>query len=115
MTITKERIEALAKYMGENVERAEMLMDLSAEEACAKINADGYDFTAEELADFAHILAAEAKEGELSEEDLFDVAGGSISAFWAGVAWDIIKDQAPHAWNKGKEWGRKIVRWWRNR
>ena len=110
MTITKEKIEALVKYMGENEERAEMLMELSAEEACEKINADGYEFTAEELAGFAQVWieATETKKGELEEAELDSVAGG-----WdhVHVAVAIICNQAPHAWNKGQEWGRAIGNW----
>ena len=109
MTITKEKIEALAKYMGENEERAEMLMALSAEEACAKINADGYDFTTEELAEFAQgfAKALNVKEGEMSEEDLFDVAGGGNLR----DAYEIFKEHCYWAQKKGAEWGRKIGRW----
>lgn len=114
MTITKEKIEALAKYMGENEERAEMLMALSASEACAKINADGYDFTAEELAEFAQgiVKSAVVKEGELGESDLDEVAGGLPVGT---IALALICNQAEHAWNKGQEWAGKIVKWWRSR
>ena len=88
MTITIERAESLAKYLYENPEKAETLMTMSAEEACAKINAEGYDFSADELADFAEVLnkTTAAKQGELNAEDLDDVNGGIlVSTIVAGV------------------------------
>ena len=108
--IAKEKIEALAKYMGENEERAEMLMALSAEEACEKINADGFDFTTEELAEFAQGIVEATKMGksELGAEDLDSVAGG---VGVGTIALALICNQAQHAWNKGQEWGRAIRKW----
>ena len=84
--LTNERAELIGKYLTENKERATALMELSPEEAAAKINADGYDFTAEEILEFGKVMqAAVAKSGELSEGDLDDVSGGLISAAAAGV------------------------------
>lgn len=84
--LTKERAELIGKYLTENKERATALMELSPEEAAAKINADGYDFTAEEILEFGKVMqAAVAKSGELSAGDLDDVSVGLISAAAAGV------------------------------
>ena len=82
MSMTKEKIEVLANYMSENEERAEVLMALSAEEACAKINADGYQFTPEDLADFAAEVEAmySRQEAELDEDALDAVAGGALNS-----------------------------------
>lgn len=107
--ISKEKIEALAKYMGESEERAEMLMAMSADDACAKINADGYDFTAEELAEFSRgmLNVFGGEEGELDENQLDDVAGGgSIRDIY-----DIYVEHMYWAQKKGYQWGRAIGRW----
>ena len=88
MTITNERAEILAKYLYENREKAENLMTMSAEEACAKINAEGYDFNVDELVDFAVIFNRHSatKQGELNVEELDDVNGGIlVSTIVAGV------------------------------
>lgn len=78
MCITKEKFEILAKYIVDNEERAKALTAVSAEEACEKINADGYDFTADELVAFAEEmekLSAQQTE-ELGAEDLGEISGG---------------------------------------
>lgn len=88
MTITNERAENLAKYLYENHEKAETLMAMPVEDACAKINAEGYDFSVDELVDFAEAVnkTAAAKQGELNAEELDDVNGGIlVSTIVAGV------------------------------
>lgn len=81
MAINSDRLEALAVYLDENPERAEYLIALSAEEAAVKINADGHDFTCEELGAYAKEIdkLIPNQNGELDEESLDDVAGGRIS------------------------------------
>jgi len=88
MMITKERIETLAKYLGENEERATLLTNMCAEEACLKINADGYDFTAEELSEFAQCVvdASNIKDGEIDEAELDNVSGGVAFAALCAAA-----------------------------
>lgn len=88
MTITKEKFEMLANYMNEDQERAKALTAVSVEEACKKINADGYDFTVEELHDFAQIAekASSVKQGEMNEDELDNVSGGIlVTTIVAGV------------------------------
>lgn len=88
MAITKEKFEILANYMGEDDTRAKALTSVSAEEACRRINADGFDFTADELLAFAEIVekASDVKQGELNESDLDNVSGGIlVSTIVAGV------------------------------
>lgn len=63
-------------------------MAMSAEEACAKINAEGYDFSVDELVDFAEVLNKNngVKQGELNAEELDDVNGGIlVSTIVVGV------------------------------
>lgn len=80
MTIKNEKFEILANYLAEDQARAKALSTVSAEEACARINADGYDFVADDLIAFAEIMQAAPgmKQGELTEDDLDNVTGGLI-------------------------------------
>ena len=80
MIITTERAEKLVGYLNADRERAMKLLNLSVSEACAKINADGYDFCEEELQEFDLALQYEAAnsvgQGELTEDALESVVGG---------------------------------------
>jgi len=103
MAINNERMEALSKYLASDAERLEMLQALSAEEAVAKINADGYDYTTEELIAFEEEMnkMAGQQDGELNEESLDNVAGGvgllsCVIGYWVG---------RERAW-RYKHWGR---------
>ena len=78
MKLTTERTDLLGKYLQEDVNRAKALLNLSPEEATEKINADGYDFSVDEIIEFGENLKAASAEGELSEESLNDVAGGLV-------------------------------------
>lgn len=67
-------------YLVADEARAAALLALSAEDACAKMNADGLNITPEELQNFDEVMAKIEKAGsadELSENDLDDVAGGA--------------------------------------
>ena len=76
--LTKERAELLANYLAADQDRAQALLELSPEEAVAKINADGNDFTVEEVKEFGETLQKVTKTGELNENELEDVSGGVI-------------------------------------
>ena len=79
--LIKERADLLAAYLDADIENAKKLLELSAEDAADKINANGYDFSVEEVAEFGAQLqkAIEAtQKGELSEDALNDVAGGFV-------------------------------------
>ena len=84
MTMTGERAERLANYLTTNRERTLELLKLSPEEAVDKINADGNDFTLEEIKEFGAALMDYSnnvnEDGELDEASLTDVAGGSGAA-----------------------------------
>lgn len=88
MVMTNERTELLAAYLMENETRAISLMEMEATEAVKLINADGYDFTAEELVEFGKKLVEfpVGKDGELDAEALENVSGGvsATQAFRAG-------------------------------
>lgn len=102
MPITKERAELLAKYLMDDKQRLEQLMAMPAEAAAAKINADGYDFSTDELVAFAEELEKQPaqKNGELSEDDLDNVTGGGVGAFLLGsIAWYLIEKALDNAWN----------------
>ena len=97
MPVNNEKLEALAAYLSENEVKGEELLSLPAAEACAKINAEGYDFTAEDLVAFAEIAEkiAAQQEGELDESDLDNVAGGAILQIKWKLPWWIIKPPIP--------------------
>lgn len=86
--ITIERASMIARAMGANEADIEMLLSLSPEDAAAKMNAKGNDFTAQELVDFVeYIKSSSIQEGELSEDVLGQVSGGVVAelAFCGGV------------------------------
>lgn len=81
MVLTNERAELLGKYLTENKERAVALLELSPEEAAARINAEGHDFTVDEIREFGEQLQkAAANSGELDAASLEQVSGGLAAA-----------------------------------
>lgn len=90
--LTNERAELLAKYLTDDKERAKALLELTPEDAAAKINADGFDFSVEEVKEFGvqlqTISQAMNADGELNIEDLDNVAGGLVVS--TGVACALI-------------------------
>lgn len=93
MTITNERAEVLSAYITSDMERAQRLLNMPIGEALVEINADGNDFTTEELAEFGEqikvaIATQQNNNGELNEVALDNVSGGlvvSAAVFTAGV------------------------------
>lgn len=91
MVLSDERVQRISDYLLADTERAKRLVDLSPENAVLDMNADGNDFTVEELREFGgqmQAYAAQSANGELSEDALSDVAGGivvSSAVFAAGV------------------------------
>lgn len=93
MAMATERIEKLANYLAADTEKAKMLVEMDPAEAIEKINADGFDFTVDELKEFAEqmqaVASAQSEQGELSADALDNVAGGvviSSAVLAAGVA-----------------------------
>lgn len=96
MALTTERAEAISTYLTDDKERAEILLGLSPEEATARINSAGYDFTVEEIEAFGEQLRAVcAQEGELDIDEMEQVSGGIAlstlvgAAFAVKVAYDV--------------------------
>ncbi len=82
MALTEERAEKLANYLAEKKEYGYELLEMDASEAVAKINPDGFDFTAEEFQEFADSMKSYVPSNgdELDENSLDNVAGGIILA-----------------------------------
>lgn len=80
MNISQEKVEKLVIYLLSDEDRMEALLQMDPEAAVDKINAEGFRFTAQELVTVVKEMAALANEksGELTEEDLDDVAGGAL-------------------------------------
>lgn len=82
MAITNERAEMLANYLSSDIDKAKELVEMSVEDATSAINADGYDFTEEEVKGFGDILQNAAsmanEDGEIDAESLDNVAGGLV-------------------------------------
>jgi hypothetical protein len=75
----QEKVELLTQYLTSDPERAKELLELDPKEAVKRINADGYDFTVDELNEYNKALkAVVAQEGELNEGELESVAGGIV-------------------------------------
>lgn len=86
--MTIDRANTIAKAMGTNEAEVENLLSLAPEVAAEQLNAKGYDFTAQELVEFVEFVKANAvQEGEISEEQLDNVAGGVVAelVFCGGV------------------------------
>lgn len=81
MDVNNDKLEALAIYMDENPKRAEYLVTLPAEEAVAKINEDGFNFSCDELRVYARELdkLLPNQNGELDEESLENITGGGVA------------------------------------
>lgn len=76
--MTKERAEILTQYLTSDPDRAKDLLALKAQEALQRINAEGYDFTIDELNEYCKAFKAAVTEGELNESELETVAGGLV-------------------------------------
>ena len=100
MALTNERAEMLVNYLTSDMERANKLVEMSVEDATNAINADGYDFTNDELKGFGEIVQNAAsmanEDGEIDAESLENVSGGfvveaavltaGVTLFLAGVS-----------------------------
>ena len=90
--MTNERIDSISRALMADESKIAALFALEPAEAAEKLAAEGYDFTAEELVEYAEILEsvkkkAGATEGELDESALEDVAGGGVGmALLMGIA-----------------------------
>lgn len=85
--ISEARVNAIAAAMSADETKVAALLDMSPEAAAAEFKAQGYDFTAEELVAFAKYIQDNAGNGEIDEDQLDQVAGGSVATavFVGGV------------------------------
>lgn len=108
MYLSPERAEKLVAYLDADPLRAKEWLDLPVEDAVARINADGYDFTKEELMEFDETLVAAFEftaDGELHVEELDNISGGGGCI---SLAISIIAKHKKYAWDAGQRIGEKI-------
>ena len=84
--LTQERLEKLADFLKADAERANKLAEMSPEEAVQVINDAGNDFTVDEVKAFGEGFKTAAAQGELSEDNLDQVSGGSAILISAAAA-----------------------------
>lgn len=114
MSLTTERAEILAKYLLSNEERAKQLVNTPVDEAVKEINADGFDFTVDELKEFGESMKTIAEKAEnkdeLSMESLEDVSGGlvvsgAVAAALIGAAVTLFTTGVSHGYKVARERG----------
>lgn len=76
--MNKERAEILTQYLTADPDRAKALLALEPHEALEQINAEGYDFSIDELNEYCAAFKAAVAQGELNEGELETVAGGLV-------------------------------------
>lgn len=89
MILTEERAKALVDYLSADEERMNKVAELTPAEAMKVINADGFDYTVEEIEEFGkeiQLAVAKSGEGELDADSLDDVSGGVAIAVGTAVA-----------------------------
>lgn len=89
MVLTNERAEMLAKYLTDKKEAGFDLLGLEASEAVEKINADGFDFTADELHEFAEMMDKAAPAGDELDENFLEGVSGGLAVAAAVAAFAI--------------------------
>lgn len=82
--VDEKRMELLVSELEKLKDHLPEMIQLSPEEVVEIVNKDGGDFTIEEVAAFGKEVVNNflAKDGELSEEDLENVAGGGKKPGW---------------------------------
>jgi hypothetical protein len=111
MIMTDERVQKLTNYLSNDPDRMLKLFDMEPEKAVAQINADGYDFTVDELKEFAEamVMVSEKTEGELDVDVLENVSGGVLTVGTVSCVCAIVRVCGPYAWKAGQWIGKKIV------
>lgn len=85
MKMTEERVQNLTNYLSVDPDRMMKLFELTAEDAVAQINSDGYDFTADELKEFAEAVITVSQQDELDVDALDNVSGGFAITLTVGT------------------------------
>lgn len=85
--LSEARMNEIVTAMGTDEDEIKKLIEMTPEAAAAEFAAKGYNFTAEELVEFGDSLMASVSNGEINEDDLDKVAGGSVvgAVFLVGV------------------------------
>lgn len=109
MALTLERTEKIGNYLKSDPDKAKKLLEMNAEDALKLMNADGNDFTVDELREFDALMVATSTESseELDADALESVAGG-LTVATAALVVSIVKWGAPYAWRAGQWIGKKI-------
>lgn len=113
--MTEERVQKLTDVLSSNPDQLEKLFDMDVNEAVNKINAEGYDFTVDELKEFAEAMVTVSEKtknnanGELDDETLDNVTGGFLTVRTVTCVCSIVKLCGPYAWKAGQWIGSKIV------
>jgi len=76
--MTEARLNQIAAAFGTDEEKIREIGSKNLDEALEYFNAQGYDFTDQELAEFSDELKKTAGTSELSEGALEKVSGGSV-------------------------------------
>lgn len=77
--LTQERADIISKYLEADEENAKAVLALDPEQAAAKINQEGYDFTVDEIVAYGNALKLALADGELKDDELDNVAGGVVT------------------------------------
>lgn len=80
------------------------------DEIAALFGTEGIEVSGEELERAIAQVPVQGEDGEISEGDLEQVAGGFISIATATLAFAIVKWGAPYAWKAGQALGKAICK-----
>ncbi len=105
--LTPERATKLANYLNKDTQQTKVLFEMEPADAVLSINSEGYDFTEEELIEFASevskVLNITHGAGELDESALENVSGG---IGWVVVGLVLGGATALGVWN-----GYHVTKW----
>lgn len=89
MALTADKAKAITDFLGEDSERAKKLFDMDPQDAAKEMGSNGLDVSSDDLIEFGSKLAKYGETGELSEDDLEDVAGGLGAVATVAIAYGI--------------------------
>ena len=80
--MTTERITEISEFLAKDLDGTKALLAMDPSDAAAKLSADGLDVSADELIAYGEEIKkiAGGQNGELTENDLENVAGGFATA-----------------------------------
>ena len=80
--LTQEKANVITEYLSKDIEHTKELLDAEPEVVLAELKAAGIECDLDELKEYSEVLNAAvvvSQKGELNEEELDQVAGGSIT------------------------------------